>query len=162
MIINISQKKEMVPLQNQKQTCSSRTYYMVFFIMAQIHRRLPLMTPEDRYGAVMTATITEDILGIAVTRAEGIIRCPCRELPPSAAQSGIEGDDGLQLLQFVIDAVELCGQQVLLGGEHVGVVGFGIGFHQRLCVFHGQAEEVDLSFANDDLVGGGLVVVKGV
>ena len=71
---------------------------MVFFIMAQIHRHLPLMTPEDRNGVVMTATITEDILGIVVTRAEGIISCRCRELPPSAAQSCIEVDDGLQLL----------------------------------------------------------------
>ena len=81
---------------------------------------------------------------------------------PAAAEAGVEGDDGLELLEVVVDALELGGEEVLLGGEDVGVVGFGVGFHQLFGVVDGLLEEVDLFGAGRHFVGGGLVVIEGI
>ncbi len=85
-----------------------------------------------------------------------------RGLFPAAAEGGVEGDDGLELLEVVVDAGELGGEEVLFGGEDVGVVGFGVGFHEFLCVVNGFLEEVDLVGAGLDLLCRRLVVEECV
>lgn len=83
-------------------------------------------------------------------------------LTPAAAEGGVEGDDGGELLEVVVHAGELRGEQVLLGGEDVGIVGFGVGFHELFGVFDGFLEEVDLPGAGGDLFARGLVSENGV
>ena len=83
-------------------------------------------------------------------------------LLPAAAEGGVEGDDGLELLEAVVDALELGGEEVLFGGEDVGVVGFGVGLHEFFCIVYGFLEEVDLFGARRHFVAGGLVVEEGV
>ena len=83
-------------------------------------------------------------------------------LAPAAAEGGVEVDDGGELLHVVVDTGELRGEEVLLGGEDVGVVGFGVGSHELFGVIDGFLEEVDLVRAGGDLFGGRLVVEEGI
>ncbi len=84
------------------------------------------------------------------------------DLFPPPAEGSVEGDDGLELLEVVVDAGELGGEEVLFGGEDVGVVGFGVGFHQFFGVVDGFLEEVDLIGACLDLFRRRLVIEEGV
>ena len=81
---------------------------------------------------------------------------------PTAAEGGVEGDDGLELLEAVVDALELRGEEVLFGGEDVGVIGFGVGFHELFGVVDGLLEEVDLFRAGRHFLGCGLIVIKSI